>query len=418
VSGGCSQKGGWCPADRYQLLADLLVGRAPATPVDGEARWMELVALARAEGVGPLLHRVLCSRPNVEVPAAASEALAKTYLDEIYASLLRENVRVRLCRRLGQREIPVLLLKGAALACTCYDDPATRPMKDLDLLVPRSRVEQAARCLEEEGFRPLSGSLAAELRRPRGHLVYVHAATRAVVELHGELKLLGRAQTKAVSEIWAGARPAGGDIAARVMRLGHTFPLLCVHMLLQHRDTRLLWLYDLHRVLLAMDGAEAARARDAATRWGVAPCMVLALIRVQALFGTPVPEELSSWAEDIASQHGLQARVAAHALAHESAEAPSEYLISLLMNRNYSRLRILFPTPHDLRQRLGLGAHDRIRPADYAAFLARRLRNGPLHLRQLWRLCHAAPRPRPPRTDVTPPRTGNASPAEKGTHRT
>src|SRR5207245_2082905 len=137
-----------------QLLADLLVGRAPATPVGSEARWMELVALAGAEGVGPLLHRVLCSRPNVDVPAAAS----------------------------------------------------------------------------------------AELRRPRGHLVYVHAATRAVVELHGELKLLGRAQAKAVSEIWAGAGypreaegVAGGEIAARVMRLGHTVPLLCVHMLLQHR---------------------------------------------------------------------------------------------------------------------------------------------------------------------------------------
>src|SRR5438309_10820151 len=74
------------PADRYQLLADLLVGRVPATPVGSEARWMELVALAGAEGVGPLLHRVLCSWPNVDVPAAASEALAKPYLDEISAS--------------------------------------------------------------------------------------------------------------------------------------------------------------------------------------------------------------------------------------------------------------------------------------------------------------------------------------------
>jgi hypothetical protein len=149
MSVGCTLERDWSTADRYQLLADLLVGRAPATPVGSEARWMELVALARAEGVGPLLHRALCSRPSVDVPAAASEALAKTYLDEVYASLLRENVRARLCRRLGQREIPVLLLKGAALAFTCYDDPATRPMEDLDALIPRSRVEQAARCLEE-----------------------------------------------------------------------------------------------------------------------------------------------------------------------------------------------------------------------------------------------------------------------------
>jgi len=43
-------------------------------------------------------------------------------------------------------------------------------------------------------------------------------------------------------------------------------------------------------------------------------------------------------------------------------------------------------TASDLRQRLGLGADAPIGPAVYAAFLARRLRNGPLHFRQLWRL--------------------------------
>ena len=36
---------------------------------------MELVALAGAEGVGPLLHRVLCSRSDVDVPAVAVRAI-------------------------------------------------------------------------------------------------------------------------------------------------------------------------------------------------------------------------------------------------------------------------------------------------------------------------------------------------------
>jgi hypothetical protein len=138
---------------------------------------------------------------------------------------------------------------------------------------------------------------------------------------------------------------------------------------------------------------------------------------VRELFGTPLPAELDAWAREGAARDDLQARVSALALAHgaagmPSAEMPSEYLMSLLMNRNYSLLRILLPTSDDLRQRLGLAAGERVGFADYAAFMARRLRNGPLHFRQLWRLCHATSRPRPSRADVTSPHTGSASPQE------
>jgi hypothetical protein len=75
--------------------------------------------------------------------------------------------------------------------------------------------------------------------------------------------------------------------------------------------------------------------------------------------------------------------VALQALARH-AEAPSEYLISLLLNRTYSPGRILVPTPDDLRQRLGLRADERVGVASYLAFAMRRLRNTPLHSRQLW----------------------------------
>jgi hypothetical protein len=157
------------------------------------------------------------------------------------------------------------------------------------------------------------------------------------------------------------------------MRLGHTLPLLCAHMLLQHRQPRLIWLHDLHRLLLKMDAAEVKLARG------------------HELFGTPLPEELRDWVREMASHSDLQAQVAARALSHDAAEAPSEYLMSLLMNRNYSAWRILFPSADDLRGRLNLSATDLVGPGAYAAFLIRRLRHAPLHLRQLWRFWYAAP---------------------------
>jgi hypothetical protein len=369
---------------QYQLLAGLVAGRAPTLPVDSEGEWIGLVELAQAEGVGPLLAHSLQSLPEVAIPDPVREALAMIYRQAVYNSLIHRSARAQLCRHLHVRQIPVLLLKGAELSFRCYDDPATRPMQDVDLLVPRSRVKEAACCLEEIGFHPLSGSLSAELQRPRGHLVYIHTLTQAMVELHWELKLLGRAQAAAIPEIWSGVSPAAGDPAALVMRLGHLLPILCAHMLLQHRTARLLWLYDLHRVLLTMDSMEAALARDAATRWSLAPCTALALKRVQELFDTPLPVALEEWVGGRAPRDGLQARVARQALAADI-EAPSEYLMSLLMNRNYSTRSILVPALDDLRQRLRLQSHERVGPIAYMTFVAQRLRNGPLHFRQLWR---------------------------------
>jgi hypothetical protein len=113
--------------------------------------------------------------------------------------------------------------------------------------------------------------------------------------------------------------------------------------------------------------------------------VALALLRVRELFGTVLPDELSAWAEAVACRGGLQARAAAQALA-STPDGPSEFLMSLLLNRTFSPHRILVPTPDDLRLRLGLGAEERVGIAAYATFMTRRLRNGPLHLRQFWRI--------------------------------
>jgi hypothetical protein len=187
-----------------------------------------------------------------------------------------------------------------------------------------------------------------------------------------------------MAEIWASARPIRTGETALVMRLGHALPFLCTHMLLQHRKARLLWLYDIHRVLRALDATEVALARRTAMRWRLGPCTALAILRVTELFGTPLPSDLAVWAEEVANSRGLQARVATQALARDP-EAPSEYLMSLLLNRTFSPGRILVPTPGDLRRRLSLGADERVGITTYLAFALRRLRNTPLHLRQLWR---------------------------------
>jgi hypothetical protein len=55
---------------------------------------------------------------------------------------------------LGERGIPTMLLKGAAMIARWTGDSGVRMMADFDLLVPRKRALEAVSCLLEAGWRP------------------------------------------------------------------------------------------------------------------------------------------------------------------------------------------------------------------------------------------------------------------------
>ena len=55
---------------------------------------------------------------------------------------------------LGERDIPTMLLKGAAMIARWTGDSGVRMMADFDLLVPRERALDAVSCLLERGWRP------------------------------------------------------------------------------------------------------------------------------------------------------------------------------------------------------------------------------------------------------------------------
>ena len=70
--------------------------------------------------------------------------------------------------QLREAGIPSLMLKGAALSLAFYRDPGLRPMRDVDLLVPKERSADAARKLVELGFKPEGGKFPNRLRVGHG----------------------------------------------------------------------------------------------------------------------------------------------------------------------------------------------------------------------------------------------------------
>lgn len=107
--------------------------------------------------------------------------------------------------RLGTEKIPVLALKGIALALRYYENMSLRPMDDFDLLVHPADTLRALDLLEQIGWRSAPGQL-----RPRNRTdLAVRAACAlgqprnpvAQLDLHWQL-LWGRYSAEADAALW------------------------------------------------------------------------------------------------------------------------------------------------------------------------------------------------------------------------
>ncbi len=144
----------------YQLLS-LLVCAAPDEIVARDVsqllagtqiNWQEFISKAEQNGVSPWLYH---NRDNGRIRFAASvlKQLRALAVRHRYASEIYTKVLIELLALFEDKGIEVILLKGAALARTVYQEAGLRPMCDLDILVKSSDLDMAEVVCQKLGFR-------------------------------------------------------------------------------------------------------------------------------------------------------------------------------------------------------------------------------------------------------------------------
>jgi hypothetical protein len=113
--------------------------------------WNAIPRLAEQHGLAPLLYTHL-KAAGIHPPSNVWRNIHALYLRHCLASQARERTLVEITVAFANAGIQMLVLKGAALAYVLYDDPALRPMRDVDLLVSRADVVRAQQVLGKLGF--------------------------------------------------------------------------------------------------------------------------------------------------------------------------------------------------------------------------------------------------------------------------
>ncbi|MEA2441399.1 MAG: hypothetical protein QOH76_2823 [Thermoleophilaceae bacterium] len=145
--------------------------------------------------------RAIEAAPDL-IPDSFREAVASARATARARGLAIEVTTARLASALADMGIPALPLKGPLLAAEAHGDLGLRETSDIDLLVPTSRLDDAARVLCAAGY-----SEPTDVRRPNGlpdlHLELRHESLPSV-DLHWRVHWNEHAFSE---RMLAGARP-------------------------------------------------------------------------------------------------------------------------------------------------------------------------------------------------------------------
>lgn len=164
--------------------------RRPSAPFPGDANSAltlpEFCELADRQGVlGLVLVAIERAGLTAALPTDEARELAKTLAFLRRKSALWQFECGMLLARYRQAGLHPVVLKGAALQVTAYDEPVQRSFGDIDLLFPEDEIKPAMRVLEQLGYvAPAEESAASYealhfhyvMDKPNGFKVEVHWA--------------------------------------------------------------------------------------------------------------------------------------------------------------------------------------------------------------------------------------------------
>lgn len=279
-------------------LLGLLKGVAPGS--NGGiffADTQELLDICEYEGVTPLLwHQILVNDLKPSLPPGLTAKLQALSLQYAAVNMLRQQELQRLIKLFHCEGLDFLILKGEALAVTCYPQPHLRTRTDSDLLFSsKDAAEKAWQLLNLEGyqrFATLQGEFVGFQFPCQKTLV---SGVSNNLDIHHKItNALWFAQRLDYVELKENS--IGADYMGQpVSVLNPLYALIhaCIHRTSNkshETENRLIWLYDIHLLSGKLTLADWQKLLQICEEKNFAAIILEGLTSTAEAFGDNTPE--------------------------------------------------------------------------------------------------------------------------------
>lgn len=235
------------------LLVHILETKHPIHPFSfsisflKDINWRIFLRLAKFHRVYPVIYTYL---KNSNTPPSILKILQNEFMINTFEMLHLSRTMGQICRLFNEKNIRALLLKGPALAKDLYGDTSLRTCKDLDILIPLEKFEQADKLLISLGFTIDDDSPRVYNWKKRlHHCSYTKKEEGIQIEIHWRLNP-GSWSEPAFDELWSRKQECSLSNAC-IYHLGNEdlFLYLTTHGA-RHSWFRLRWLVDFKQLLM------------------------------------------------------------------------------------------------------------------------------------------------------------------------
>jgi hypothetical protein len=252
--------------------------------------WDAVFPLCQEEGISPILYKIMEKQGAVEFPVVIRDYFKAAFLLNHFRNETLLNDLKNLLGLFQKENIPIVLLKGAALFTTIYEYPALRPMDDLDLLVYEENLEKAHHLFINAGY-PLTGKEYWPWWRKFGG-ARNYSRGSALVELHWNLG--GPDFPLSSAEVFARAKKIVVSGAQALTLSPEDFLLYHLyHAVYHHANLKLIWLMDIVKITTSWkEEIKWKRFWEKAKALNIAPGVGLGLREAKEILGAYVPDEI------------------------------------------------------------------------------------------------------------------------------
>lgn len=247
------------------------------------------------QGCLPLLLQEVPADNLIErIGSERYEQLQACYLELCLLNLWFSLEQQRVFEAITAAKIPLMVLKGADIALTCYPQPDLRYFDDVDLMVHPEDLRVTTTILEQLGYTYHQEYRFEAISQQRSGFVYARQVANGYVvfEVHTAPHANELGVKFDVAGLWLRARPVTlHGVQIQAMGLEDLLLFLCWHYR-SHFFDRLIWLYDVAMLLLA-HGSELdwIRLYRLARRQGMLATIYYVLGWCRQLFKVALPPE-------------------------------------------------------------------------------------------------------------------------------